>query len=114
MEPQTKAPRGATIEVPQSEHGSGPMTGSALSASHRVSNALAALTVATTHTQRVMASVAAKSVRDDPTMDRVYEECANGLEFTAEHLEKLLSDFAGPIWGELPDDVRAVCRVAGM
>lgn len=36
------------------------------------------------------------------------------IEKTDGELESLLNRLVGPVWGEIPEEVRAVCRLAGM
>lgn len=50
----------------------------------------------------------------DSLSDQLDAEIRDAMNFTATAMSAELSKLAGPIWGELPSDVRNECRKAGM
>lgn len=74
----------------------------------RTVDALLAVTRHLTSCRQSMAKVAV------PSVDQVDTEIRNAMDVTSLGLIVLLNDLAGPIWGELPPEVRDVCRKAGM
>jgi len=50
----------------------------------------------------------------NPLTDQLDAELRDAMTKTAQSVSESLSSLAGPIWGELPSDIREQCRKAGM
>ncbi len=50
----------------------------------------------------------------DSMTDQVDAEVRDAMEKASDALVEVMENIAGPIWGMLPENVREICRNAGM